>query len=365
MAQVSQSVVVKCLPGIVTDQPEIFESIPSPTDETSAAIVTDDVIDVNNELLDGTFDLKEIPIKDAFAFFAEREQLIAQFFIQRCGEYKIKSDKPDEETDIEKYYRLVSEVTELLNKFKSNKNDQLLDDVNSEKAGALNNTKIVHNLEHLSNQLKVLDFAAHDGSLNKSQSELIDIKSRLENISEPAREDVAATQQHINLQSDPKSQLLDDTSKLIRMSALERRINQLEKLLGNNTDSERALLERTKCDNLYEAAERLSSWLSHFKGGNFDKVNKELDYLSRKLDTIQEKQKTADGVQLDPNTKATLDQLCNMVTATDKHRTMVPTIIHRLNTMEELQHKGKFVFRKCVSLTQLLKLLLTEFLFLS
>ena len=96
------------LPGIVTDQPEIYESEPAPSDDTG-------VNDLElNEPTDEAVGLIEVPIRQAFSYFAERENEIAKFYVQRLGEYRISSNKPEEETDIERYHRLVSEVNQLL-----------------------------------------------------------------------------------------------------------------------------------------------------------------------------------------------------------------------------------------------------------
>lgn len=320
------------LPGIVNDQPEIFESIPSPIEDDSHIEL--DSNEPAGTLLDGAFDLNEIPIKDAFSFFAEREQQIAQFFIQRHGEYKIKADKTDEETDIEKYFRLVSEVTELLDKFKWRRNKKL-DEVDEANVNSLSSTKIVQNLDQLSSQLKILEFAANDGSLNQSQAGLDNIKSKLDDL--PSK--IRSIQEPANIDLKTNA-TINDPSLNIKLSALERKITLLEKLVGQNSDSERLLFERTKCESLLGSAETLCSWLSLFRVGNFEKVDNELDYLSRKLDTIIEKQANDNEVQIDQQTRTALDSLCKMVTATDSYRAMVPTIIHRLNIMEELQQRA-------------------------
>lgn len=327
MAQVSNP---NSLPGIVTDQPEIFESEPTLSDDTG---VND--LDLTTEPTDEAIALIEVPIRQAFSYFAERENEIAKFYVQRHGEYKISGGKPDEETDIEKYHRLVSEVNQLLNKFQAERASKLNKDGMSA-IGSLDSASLTNNLEILARQLKTLEFAAEDGSLNPTQSEFIDIKSKLDKLGERVISGDGEGP------IDSKEARPIETAKLIRMNALERRLNLLETLLGHNESKAEALLKTTKCESLTEAAETLSSWLSLYKSDNVDRVSKELDFLSQRLEKLNDQTVSGEtGKQeLDPQVKVKLDQLCNMVTTTDKYRAMVPTIIHRLNAMEELQQKA-------------------------
>lgn len=310
------------LPGIVTDQPEIFESEPL-SDDTG---IND--LDLINETNDEAIALIEVPIKQAFSYFAERENEIARFYVQRHGEYKIAGDKVEEETDIEKYHRLVSEVTELLNKFQADKESK-----QSKGDTCLSGSALTNNLEILSRQLKALEFAAEDGTLNPTQSEFTNIKSKLNKLLE-------------NVDKEPKDEpsvqggaTADDPSKLIRMSALEKRLNTLETLLGNNEVNTKTLLEATNCSNITDATDTLTSWLSLFKPESAQRVVRELDCLEKRMKEMSSQSGKSENT-LDAQSKAKLDHLYNLVTATDKYRAIVPTIIHRLNTMEELQQKA-------------------------
>lgn len=315
------------LPGIVTDQPEIFESEPALSDDTG---VND--LDLINDTTDEAIALIEVPIKQAFSYFAERENEIAQFYVQRHGEYKIKGDKLDEETDLEKYHRLVIEVNQLLNKFQTDK----LNKSELSAVGSLDSNALINNLEILSRQLKALEFAAEEGSLDPVHSEFHGIKDA----SNQEREKSVQEEQQIELRGTSNS---DETARLIRMSALERRLNLLESFIGHSDSKTQALFKVTRSDSLTEVAETLGSWLSLFKPDSIQRISRELDYLSQRLEKIKEEVNDSEEHKLDPQSKTKLDQLCNLVTATDKYRAMVPTIIHRLNTMEELQGKARQV----------------------
>lgn len=309
------------LPGIVTDQPEIFESEPL-SDDTG---IND--LDLINETSDDAIALIEVPIKQAFSYFAERENEIAKFYVQRHGEYKIVGDKVEDETDIEKYHRLVSEVTELLNKFQADRESKKSKGDTCLSGGALTN-----NLEILSRQLKALEFAAEDGTLNPTESEFTNIKSKLnkllENVDKEPKEGALT-------QKEPK---VDDPSRLIRMAALEKRLSTIESLLGNEVNT-KLVLEATNCSNLTDATDTLSSWLSLFKPDSMQRVVRELDCLEKRMKELSNQPNNNENT-LDAQSRAKLDHLYNLVTATDKYRTMIPTIIHRLNTMEELQQKS-------------------------
>lgn len=324
MAQTSPSN-MNSLPGIVTDQPEIFESEPALSDDTG---VND--LDLITEPTDEAIALIEVPIKQAFSYFAERENEIAKFYVQRHGEYKISGGKPDEETDVEKYHRLVSEVNQLLNKFQTNKAAEGKDDGMS-----ISNSALTKNLEILSKQLKALEFAADDGSLDPTMSGFLNIKSKLNELKEKVScgDDVVV--------GSGTTSVGDDTAKLIRMSALERRLNSLEANLGNSDDKMQTLLKTTRCDNLTDAVNTLGSWLSLFKPDTLQRVNNELDFLTQRLEKMKGQASNDEEMkQLDAQSRSRLDRLYNLVTSTDKHRALVPTIIHRLHAMEELQMKA-------------------------
>lgn len=326
MAQLGESS-LNSLPGIVTDQPEIYESDPILNDDT-------DINDLDAPIgqPDESIALIEIPVKQAFSYFAEREHEITKFYVQRHGEYKISCSKPEDETDIEKYHRLVSEVNELLNKFQSSRRSRLDDE---ESTGGLNNKAITSNLEVLSKQLKALEFAAEDGSLSSTRAEFVHLKSKLEKLGEKV---LIYPENDEHLESDSKSS--SDAASTIRMSALERRLNMIETLLGHNEEKAQKLFRATNSDNIVDTVDTLSSWLSLFKPENVQRVGKELEYIAQQLEKVEEHVESGDASKADSDSRARLEQLCQLATTTDKYRVMVPTIIHRLSAMEELQQKA-------------------------
>lgn len=319
------------LPGIVTDQPEIYESEQANNDDTGF-----NDLDLLNDRRDEAITLIEVPTRQAFAYFAERENEIAQFYVQRHGEYKLSSREQAEETNIEKYHRLVSEVNQLLNEFRNER------DGNSEsKSMSIKTDALTGNLEMLSRQLKALEFAAEDGSLNPSQAGFLDIKSKLDQLQEKVSQ-----VDHDGANPNYESEITGETSKLIRISALERRLNSMESLIGQDNERLQSLFKATKCDNLMDATDTLGSWLSLFQQDNLQRVNGEIDYLCKRLEKLVEQTTITpheQSKQLDAQAKGKLEQLYSLVTTTDKHRAMVPTILHRLNAIEELQLKAAHV----------------------
>lgn len=316
------------LPGIVTDQPEIFESEPALSDDTG-------ISDSNNEPTDEAIALIEVPVKQAFSYFAERENEIAKFYAQRYGEYKIApSNKPEEETDIEKYHRLRCEVAELLNKFRADK----VSKSEMSAIGSLDSKALTNNLESMGKQLEAIAFAAEDGSLNPTEFEVDKIKSRLERLGEK----VMITDENKIL--DSGSGIAPDEATKFRISALDRRLNLLESLIGHGDQKAQVLFKTTKCENLNDAVETLSSWLSLYNPEAAQKVSRELDFFVQQLEKIDEQITSSEAEsKLDTNSKKKLNQLYELITTTNNHRGMVPTIIHRLNTMEELQRKAHHV----------------------
>lgn len=320
MAQLSSSN-PNSLPGIVTDQPEIFESEPPLSDDTG---VHD--LDLLTEPENDAIALIEVPIKQAFSYFAERENEIAQFYVQRYGEYKIKGDKPEDETDLEKYHRLVTEVNQLLNKFQADKVSQS----EIKAAGNLNSTAIITNLEVLSKQLKSLEFAAEHDGLNPTQSGFKNIKSKIDHLGDKELDDGDKIKGGEGAKS-------DEAVQQIRMSVLERRLNMLESLLGYTETKAETIFKATKCKSLVDVAKTLSSWMSLLEPDSIQRINRELDYLTQRLEKIYEQ--VAEN-KLDPQAKTKLDQLCNLVTVADKYRAKVPEILHQLSSMEELKRRA-------------------------
>lgn len=300
-------------------------------------------LDIMNDPTDDAVALIEVPVRQAFSYFAERENDIAKFYVQRYGEYKIAGDNLDEETDVEKYHRLASEVNQLLNKFQSDKKGS------SERQGmSLDNSALTHNLEILAKQLKSLEFAAEEGSLNPTQSDFLGIQSKLNKLQQKVSSESGQA-----VAVDPSS-IADEAVKSIRLSALERRLNLLETLLGNNDEKTQSLFKSTNSESLIDAADALASWSSFCKPDNLQRVGRELEYLSQRIEKISEQAtKSDESKQLDPPARAKLDHLYNLVTSNDKYRAKVPAVIHRLNAMEELQRKSAQVATTVSHLEQL------------
>jgi len=316
------------LPGIVNDQPEVFESEPALSDDTGF-----NDLDLINEPTDEAIALIEVPIKQAFSYFAERESEIAKFYVQRHGEYKIVGDAPDSETDIEKYHRLVSEVNQLLTKFQASHAQKSSKSLLSA-TGSLDSAALTNNLEIVSKQLKALEFAAEDGSLYPTQAEFNTIRSKLSRLEQKVSSD-CKDERH-----EEPGGAQGELVNIMRMSALERRLNLLESLIGPNEEKAQSLFRITRCNSLAEATGTLGSWLSLFRQEGVQRVNKEVEYLVQKMEKIGEEAASTGDDKLDQRANAKLEQLCNLITTTDKYRALVPTIIHRLNAMEELQQKA-------------------------
>lgn len=325
MAQVS-STKASTLPGIVYDQPELYES--EPIVEETNVIASESEPVSNNE----SIALIEVPIKQAFSYFAERENEIAQFYVQRHGEYKISARGSDSESDIEKYHRLVSEVNQLLSKFQAEK-AELLDRSQLSAIGALDHAKLTSNLEILSRQLKALEFAADDASLDPTQMELNIIQSKFKKITDATLGDNPQTIE------DSTSISMKESAKLIKMSHLDRRISQLEKILGRDDSKSEKLCKLTNCQSLVESVTTLAQWSSLFTHENVRKVKRDIDYFTQRLEAMED-QTSTELNNLEPKARARLDQLFDLVTTTDKYRALVPTIVQRLNSMEELQKKA-------------------------
>lgn len=328
MTQVS-STQRSTLPGIVYDQPELYESEPR-IDETA---VND--LEAEKELTNDneSIALVEVPIKQAFSYFAERENEIAQFYVQRHGEYKISGGNLDKESDIEKYHRLVTEVNQLLSKFQAEKAERL-DKSQLSAIGALDHEKLTNNLDILSRQLKALEFAAEDGSLEPTQMEFNVVESKLKKLFDGTSEE-NTSQSKIKLEPN----CMSETAKMIKMSALDRRISQLENILGRDDSKTQDLCKITNCQSLVESVNTLAQWSSLFRPDNVQRIKREIDYFTQRLEALED-QSSSDLNNLEPKTRARLDQLFELVTVTDKYRSLVPTILQRLNSMEELQKKA-------------------------
>lgn len=311
------------LPGIVYDQPELYESKPIQDDTPMNDNEYESVAE--NE----SIALIEIPIKQAFSYFAERENEIAQFYVQKHGEYKISGAGSDHESDIEKYHRLVSEVNQLLSKFQAEKAERL-DKSQLSAIGSLDHAKLTNNLEILTRQLKTLEFAAQDGSLEPTQMEFNYIENKLKKISLDNNDDIPL--------DDVAGDRRGETAKLIKMSALERRVTQLEKILGPDESKAQQLCKTTNSQSLLETISTLVQWASLFKPENVQRVKREIEFFTQKLEALEDHHSEID--QMEPKAKAKLEQLFELVTTTDKYRSLVPTLLQRLNAMEELQQKA-------------------------
>lgn len=91
-----------------------------------------------------------------------------------------------------------------------------------------------------------------------------------------------------------------------------------------------------RCENLIDVAETLAYWQAMFKSDGVQRFSRELDKPNQQFDKINDQASNSDD-KLNPHAKARLERSCNLATTIDKNRAMVPTIIHRLKAMKELQ----------------------------
>ncbi|KAG9510380.1 Dynactin subunit 2 [Fragariocoptes setiger] len=297
----------------VIDQPEVYETglvdqhyqlQHLETDENSSAVET---INVN--------------VKQAYSHFAQRENKVAEFYVQHHGHWKIAPAGADDETDLEKYHRLTSEVNDLVSKIakKTKSNGPFTEE------SSLSLTMIASNLEVLSSQLNEMTIAADDSADAQIVTSMGDIVSRFEKFDQTTSSGV-----------DDHSKHSQSTRQLVKLNRIEQRIKSLEDIVGLDEQKMRSLKVLTLGENLTEATESLSSHLQYLKPERFARVHNDLDILIKKLERVEEKFKA------DPSEKnrAEIDQLCDMVTLTDKYRALVPTLMNRLKFVESTHQKA-------------------------
>lgn len=197
--------------------------------------------------------------------------------------------------------------------------------------GSLSNAEIVSNLEVLSSQLKALDIdlSAPENSILRGNGEFDKIESRLKSAN--------FGKEHEKTSTTPKTG--ESSNQALKIAALEQRIRQLESVLGPDDNKEKSLFKLTRAENLTDAVEVVSSWVSLFKPTYIERVSREVNYLVQKLEKIDEAPVEAN---VDSQKKAKIDNLCDMVTSTDRYRALVPNIMQRMLALEEVQKKGKY-----------------------
>lgn len=336
------------LPGIAIDQPDVFETPEVPKNEQRL---------INHALESSVVDVIKVKQVDAFKRF-EKSSLIAsevdfcgrvgQRGYQTWGEWQLPEGSRiihEDETVLEKYRRLQTEVAELKQKLQLDLSDT---HIQSPLSGDLTVGLVISHLEELVTclqSMKVEQWAESDflGGSRQETPVLADLNKDVEKLTASTTETKDAKSKE-----DTKSRscltyellcqpALSRSGDLTVLNQMEQKLKRVENVVGiektsflNNISNERTIAD---------AVSVLAQKVSQLDPSHLEQIDGRLTSLIQKLNQIQEGKSKLDSVERD----ARLVGLLQVLKETECQRLALPVIASRLNSLSELEQQGTYL----------------------
>ena len=264
---------------------------------------------------------------------------------QSWGDLEIlPRDNRDDETPLQKFRRLQSEVQELLENLKNVKEVEKDPNVLS---GDLTLKDISHGLDGLRQKLHSLDCESWTDSLLMKRTSATDEQSlsQLQKALESKPESKNEGQKEVpssapsstgityELRCRPEQTL---ASEVAAFNQLQQRIRSLEILLGDNSRSSDTLSSITDNQTVCDAIQILSKKIALLDPHHLEHLESRLSSLQSKLSSLSDK-KT--GVE-DEEDEKTVRHLLKLIQETESQRAALPSIVSRLNDLSLLEEQA-------------------------
>lgn len=329
------------LPGVVYDQPDVYESEDVPEITQSKSVDDSQNVDVISAPYNDCFKKFDgHPVSVSGVNFANLPYGPKGY--QTWGEWKLAASKDtdlEEETPLEKYHRLKSEVTELKQFFESLKSkSESKESSKTVLSGDLTLAEAYKNIEALGESLSQLDMDSWKGSSVASLpvSSLETLKSLQKNLKQ-------APSTSTDKKSTSSSKTTGVTYELhckpglakseeLLLAQLESRLRSLELVVGEA--DKLTLLSSTSSErSISEAVNLLSKKVSLMDVNHLDQLDTRITSLLQKLSTVAEKK--AQVEELDKESR--VNELLQLVASTEAQRSTLPVIVSRLSSLSSLE----------------------------
>lgn len=339
------------LPGIATDQPDVYETgsdlpeadqqpyqrsrgIPVEKDST---VETIDVapVDAYKRFESATLSSKNVDFRDSFPN--------VQRGYQTWGDWELAArGSKDEETPLQKYHRLQAEFQELQESLKPLINKDLSKTENS-LTGDLTLGKMIGSLDQLSSQLNSLNVNEYLESDILSRPESVTFANIQKEVEKMSQEDPVASDKKTPPKSLPQPVVTYElmcrpetsrSSNVMLYKKLEQKLSNLEKLVGVEKSS--CLTSITNDMTVCEAVRVLTKRVSQLDSNQLEQVDGRLTSLISKLNSVTEKKTQLDQME----NESRLIHLMELIKSTEDQRAAIPAIAARLNSLAAIEQQG-------------------------
>ncbi|KAA0200804.1 hypothetical protein HAZT_HAZT005832 [Hyalella azteca] len=370
------------LPGIVYDQPDVYETSDLPESEQNER---DETLEVSDAV-----EILHISTKEAHCKFADKlldasrvdfsDRISAKprtGYQARRIEWDIAGESDEKETIVQRYNRLMCEVNQLqedLQQIKDSGKEEIPFDGNEaegSQASTVSAVQLERQVEQLQSQLlgvqleKQLGSDVVEGIQNpplasyKRLTALIESLKHVKNAGTTSSSTKAGTSKTSDNETKPSDityQLFysPEVAKLNQLGPalqLEKRIDRLEKLLGNDQEKMSRLWSWTREGSVLGAVTALGQRLALLEPAQLDHIEGRLHAVHTKMNAIAEK------AEQSPEKDAKVHELHELMQKCDVMCCALPEVVERLVALQGL-HSEASQFRRTlqqleVSQTQL------------
>lgn len=340
------------LPGIATDQPDVFET-PDVQKSDHRSMQQIPIQDTNVEII-------KVSQGDAFKRFEKtslltndvdfRDVHFGRRGYQTWGEWQLPEGSRiirEDETVLEKYHRLKTEVAELQQQLQGLEGDE------APLSGDLTVGNVIKNLSEFTNSLqsmKVQQWAESDllcgarqetSVLSKLEKDVEKLTTSTEKKSgEGGKKSAEGGKKPSGIPAECLTYELLCRPQLSRsgdlsiLNQLEQKLNRIENVVGMEKTS--MLTNVSNERTISDAVAVLSRKVSQLDPSHLEQIDGRLTSLSQKLIQIQERKGRVEDVERDARL-STLLQICK---ETESQRLALPLIVSRLNSLSQLEQQG-------------------------
>lgn len=165
-----------------------------------------------------------------------------------------------------------------------------------------------------------------------------DIEKRLKEVDEDQLDDQAKSDKvTYQLFCNPNLSKLTD---LTRAQKLEKRIKNLENILGSDLDELQKIPIYSNDKSIVDAVHTLSSKVAQLDSNHLEQIDSRLTSLLHKFNQLNDKKNEL----IDIEKQNKINDLYELVDKSNQNLDAVPAILTRLNNLEELQQQGIYIF---------------------
>ncbi|KAK4325893.1 hypothetical protein Pmani_003550 [Petrolisthes manimaculis] len=341
------------LPGIVYDQPDVFETSELPECEQdytlgegtdgSTAVETLHISadDAHSQFKGKALDATHVDFSDRITANRRRGYNARRIEWEVAGE-------GEEETVMQKYQRLQCEVTQLLEEVQALKGESVGcgDGVASsvelgKQVESLHTTLLDLKLEDTLGAELVAAISDPQLALQKKLINLLESFKQVGLVSEKSEKNKGETMQQAGDGSAILYQLYyapehAKLNQLASMATLEKKIDRLENLIGNNPDKLSSLSAWTNHKSVVGSVQVLSARLALLEPAHLDHVEGRLHAIHTRMNSISEKKAAIE----DADKQSKVSELYELAKKTEALCSALPEVVNRLKSLEALHNQA-------------------------